>query len=202
MSYGVNAPQGLQPYSDITGTPWNNQSTQYNIISGLATNIFTGDPVIFDGAGGITVATAGSNPTLGVFVGCKYLLNGTYAFSPYWPSGTVASNAVAFVIDDPNVVFNIQAGGAGTPAVILSDFGNNVPFHAGAGSTTSGQSGFYLDSANFAGTSTLNLKVLAFTPVPGNPTPTVRNGTQGSFNNALVIINNHVYKGGTGTAGI
>lgn len=207
MSYGVNAPQGLQPRTDLTGAAWNNQTNRYNIISAYGTNLFTGDPVTFDGNGGVAIGVAGA-AILGVFFGCEYLLNGTFVYSPFWPAGTTpdnGTNATAFIIDDPNVVFDIQVGtavAAPTPAVILSNIGANANFHSGAGSTRSGQSGFYLDFAAINNTATDNLKILGFTPVPTNPTPTVADGSAGSFNNALVIINNHIYKGGTGTAGI
>jgi hypothetical protein len=63
-----------------------------------------------------------------------------------------------------------------------------------AGNTISGQSGYYLDYSTLAVTATLSLKLIRFTPVPGNIAGVV-------FNNALVKINNDIYNGGTGTAG-
>jgi ABC-type transporter lipoprotein component MlaA len=96
----------------LTGATWNNQTSDYQIISSYGTSLFQGDPVTFLNTGGIGIAVGGAaasqGPTLGVFMGCTYLLNGSYVYAPFWPAGTVpdnATNATAFVIDDPNVVF-------------------------------------------------------------------------------------------------
>jgi hypothetical protein len=221
MSYGngTNTPNGLVPRQDITGSPWNGQTSQYNIISGYANNLFTGDPVTLLNTGGIGIAVGGAaaaqGPTVGVFMGCKYLLNNQYVFSPYWPTGTVpdnATNAVAFVVDDPNVLFDIQVSSTANPlanpcTIVTANLGLNANFQVGnpnggtgnpaGGSTRTGVSAFYLNFESLTpGTSaTLNLKVMAFTPVPGNVSGV-------NFNNALCLINNHILKGGTGTAGI
>ncbi len=101
MSYGINAPQGLQPSSSVTGGSWTQKVTLYYISSttaggittGYANSIFSGDPVVFNtsNAGATFDVTAGTialyNPTyadaapstfahapiLGVFMGCEYL---------------------------------------------------------------------------------------------------------------------------------
>lgn len=101
MSYGINAPQGLQPISTVTGGSWTQKLSVYYISSttangattGYANSIYTGDPVVFNtaNAGATFVNTAGTialyNPTytdaapstfaqapiLGVFMGCEYL---------------------------------------------------------------------------------------------------------------------------------
>jgi hypothetical protein len=101
MSYGINAPQGLQPISSVTGGSWTQKLSVYYISSttangattGYATSLFSGDPVVFNTANGGAnyVNTSGTialyNPTyadnapstfahapiLGVFMGCEYL---------------------------------------------------------------------------------------------------------------------------------
>lgn len=105
-------------------------ATTYN------TSIFTGDPVVFTptvanitgnpSVGGFitrylpnfadnTPSTFSTFPLLGVFVGCEYFSTNTATNnlikSPYWPaSSQVIPGSVikAFVIDDPNVVYDIQ----------------------------------------------------------------------------------------------
>lgn len=213
MSYGTNAPWGLRPRALLTGATFNNQTNQYQIASGYATSLFTGDPVQWANTGTVVVGTGGTagaqTTSLGVFAGCEYTLNGVVVFSPYWPSGTVpdnGANATAFIIDDPNVLFDIQVAstaGAGAPTIAQTNIGLNANYAVGgagnpaAGSTITGQSAYFLSFETLTpGTSaTLNLKLVQLTPVPGN-----NSGV--SYNNALVLINNHFYKGGTGTAGI
>lgn len=111
-------------YTDPNGT------NSYNV------SIFTGDPVVFTptaanitgnpNVGGFitrylpaftdgTPSTFSALPLLGVFVGCEYtsVVNGTNSLikSAFWPAGTAVVPGTlikAFVIDDPNVVYDIQ----------------------------------------------------------------------------------------------
>ena len=58
-----------------------------------------------------TFAAASIPPIVGVFMGCEYWVNGTYYNQEYWVAGTPATSVVkAFVIDDPNVIFDVQLG--------------------------------------------------------------------------------------------
>lgn len=59
-----------------------------------------------------TTFAAGTNPPIvGVFQGCEYWVNGTYYNQEYWVAGTPATSEVkAYVIDDPNVIFDVQLG--------------------------------------------------------------------------------------------
>jgi hypothetical protein len=223
MAYGVNAPFGLQPRYMLNGATWNNQTSEYSIASGYATSLFTGDPVTMLNTGGIGIAVGGAagsqGATLGVFWGCAYTLNGVYITAPFWSAGTVpdnAQNATAFIVDDPNTVFDIQVAStssAAHPTIAYANIGLNANFAVGgagnpaSGSTVSGLSAYYLafESLSPGTSATLNLKLLRFTPNPNNqpdspsqPDP----ATKQDFNNALVVINNHILKGGTGTAGI
>lgn len=204
MTYGVNAPMGLQPVRKLDGSAWSVSENKYNIAGGYTTAIFTGDPVTMLSDGTIGIGVAGS-PCLGVFWGVKYQLtspqaNGnSFVFSPYWPAsqaiktGTVAE---AMIIDDPNVVFNIQEtaadGTAGTP-LALADRNLNINFVVGSGNTATGQSTTSINNASENTTITLNLKLLDLTPQPGN--------VVGNYANWLVTWNNHLFKS-QGTTGI
>lgn len=95
---------------------------QYPIASGYATNIAAGDVVqLVDNTNVVTVekqSGTGDETTeidiVGIFMGCKYTDPnlGYVVHSPLWPTGTVASDAMAYVVDDPDVLFEIQADGA------------------------------------------------------------------------------------------
>lgn len=204
MTYGINAPMGLQPVRKLDGSCWSVSENSYQIASGYATAIFSGDPVTMLSDGTIGIGVAGS-PCLGVFWGVKYQFaapqaNGQkFAMSPYWPAATAlpaGTVAEAMIIDDPNVVFDVQetdaAGAAGTPLVI-ADQNLNINFRVGSGNTATGQSTSSINNASEAVTISLNLKIIGLTPRPGN--------VVGNFANWLVTWNNHLFKSG-GTTGI
>lgn len=194
MSYGTNAPKGLQPVRMLDGSAWTGALNSYQLVTTYATALYTGDPVTIGTSGYLEVATAG-NPMVGVFAGVKYIDSSNVAqFKPYWPGnpGVLTGSTVeALVIDDPNVVFTIQetsgTGTAGTP-LALADRGLNANFLYTAGTAATGQSAVSLNNASEADTSTLNLKILQLDPTPGNAV--------GAFANWLVLINNHLYRGG------
>jgi hypothetical protein len=194
MAYGTNAPQGLVPVKKLDGSAWTGATNPYQITNTYATAIFRGDPVTISSSGVLEVGVAGS-ACVGVFWGVKFTdSTGRVRFENYWPGnpGVLTGSVVeALVIDDPNTVFTIQetsgTGTAGTP-LALTDRGLNANFLYTAGSTATGTSAVSLNNATEADTSSLNLKILQLDPTPGNAI--------GAFANWLVVINNHLYRGG------
>jgi hypothetical protein len=118
MSYGTNAPQGLQPISSVAagsytqkmGPYFISSTTTAGVTTGYGTSIFTGDPVVFntlntaatfsDTSGTIalynptyadgTPSTFAQAPILGVFAGCRYIApTGELKESKYWPASTI-----------------------------------------------------------------------------------------------------------------
>ena len=151
----------------------------------LFENIFTGDVVIITSGGVLTPHTATEVNNIGVFGGVSYTAaDGSYVYSQYWPSGTVATDIIAYVYDDPYTVFKAQS--AGTPA--QTNIGNCADIVAGAGSTTTGQSGFEISGTMAAGTATC--KILGLFEAPDNAFGT----------NAImeVLINEHLLKDSAG----
>lgn len=217
MSYGQNSPQGFVETIPLTGATWNTATALYPIKSGYATAIYTGDPVAPLTGGGnngyIGIGTAGSG-IYGVFKGVKYLdgVSNIRQFLPYWPANATTQgsvNAEALIMDDPNVEFNIQVGtsnaGTHTATVNQADLNKNANFVIAAGSTSSGVSGTYLDMATLATTATLSCKLLRLAPVANAGANTIGLPNQDYgvlYNNVIVTFNNHIHKGGTGTAGV
>ena len=133
----VDAAFGFVPVRHMSGNA--PRTNKYTITSGLAENIFSGDMVILTADGVITPAGATETNQLGVFAGVSYTASdGSYVYSEYWPSGTTATDIVAYVYDDPYTVFKVQS--AGSPA--QTNIGNCADIVAGSGSTTTGRSGF------------------------------------------------------------
>ncbi len=146
------APYGLKPVKRADGMAYAGATSQYLIDpAGEATNLFNGQVVHIGADGYIALSTAtgadgGTNAfpagttltgSLGVFMGCEFVnTQGQLTFSQYYPSGTVApagSTITAYVVDDPNVLFQVQADGA----MDQSDIGANT-FFAAAQSTSTG----------------------------------------------------------------
>lgn len=233
MAYGTNAPFGLQPRSYLNGSTYTGQTSEYEIASGYATSLFNGDPITLLADGTIGIGVAGA-AIIGTFTGCKYqAADGTFVYGKYWPANTVtlgSKNATALIIDDPNVVYSIQcassAGGTVAPVgLVQGDLNVNADFavavtayssivgpngaytpasNPGAGNTTTGLSGFYLDTVGIGGAATQNLKILHLEPTVNTNNVFYSAGPPvvGVFNNVLVTINNDILKGGTGTASV
>lgn len=144
------APYGLKPVKRADGMAYAGATSQYLIDpAGEATNLFYGQVVHIGADGYIALSTAtGADGTtnalptgttltgsLGVFVGCEYVNDqGQPTFAQYYPSGTSNGGAIrAYVVDDPNVLFQVQADGA----MDQSDIGANT-FFAAAQSTSTG----------------------------------------------------------------
>jgi hypothetical protein len=210
MAYGTNAPFGLRPISSISGGSWTEKVNEYFIYASAngqttyATSIFTGDPVVWNptlaNAGTIAVYLPGETvgtpstfsalPILGVFMGCEYLstVTGTNNLikSAYWPGAAqVVPGSVikAYVLDDPDVVYDIQVSTIGdvlananfptinaTATTYPAIFGRNLAlgigidadptphlnvFNPTGGSVITGQSAFYAMASSGTATNPL-----------------------------------------------
>lgn len=202
MAYGSNAPFGLRPLMHLDGTPWNGGLQNLSISSGYATTIGYGDPVtqLSDGTIGRGVS---AGPLLGVFMGCQYYdSNRVLQNSKYWPASTTVATGtipVAYVVTDPTVVYTVQetngSGAAGTPLALTDVFLNARLLITAASTTTGGGLSLVsLDNSTLSTTATWTVKVMGLDPRVGN--------NVGNYANWLVVINNHVLKGGTGTVGV
>tara|TARA_B100001964_G_C14161302_1_gene566844 strand:+ start:282 stop:869 length:588 start_codon:yes stop_codon:yes gene_type:complete len=161
----VDAPFGFVPVKMQGGAPYSGGQTEYLIADGASGNIFSGDLVTLRDTGTVLVAAAGQLNILGVFNGCFYTdSNGKPQYAKYWPTGTSASDAVAFVIDDPNVIFEGQEDSSDLAIV---DIGQNNDFIATAGSTTTGRSGHEIDSSETTD-GTAGLRIVAKSTDPSN----------------------------------
>ena len=180
----VDAAFGLTPIRHLSGNGYS-RANKYTIASGLAENIFTGDAVIIIADGVLTPHTAGEVNNIGVFAGVSYTASdGSFVYSQYWPSGTVATDIIAYVYDDPYTVFKVQS--AGTTA--QTNIGNCADLVAGAGSTLTGQSGFEMSGTMSNGTATC--KILGVYESPDN--------ALGANAIMEVLINEHLLKDSAG----
>ena len=169
----VSKPYGLQPINLIGGQVFAGSTRQLKIASGYAANIFNGDVVKLVSTGVIEKDTGTTTATpIGVFVGCQFTNPSTkqIQFQQYWPTGTVASDAVAFVVDDPDVLFKVAAVSATTTVAFYAQtvVGNNVSLVQNAGSTTTGDSAVAIDGTSAATTASLPIRIVAGVPDTAN----------------------------------
>jgi hypothetical protein len=119
MAYPVvDAPYGLKPINLIGGQVFAGSTRMYNITYGYATDIFYGDFValVRGNLERISVTSGTAGTLVGVFLGCSYTNPTTKQkqFSQYWPASTAAGDAVAYVCDDPDTVFQAAVCSSGT----------------------------------------------------------------------------------------
>ena len=178
---------GLKPVKMIGGSPYSGGVSRYRIAANYGTSIFQGDMVAQVTGGGVEVhADGGTVPIVGVFNGCQYTdpTTGEQKYSNYYPASTNASDIIAFVIDDPNVVFEIQCNAAFPVADLL---GNFDIVYTSSGSTVTGISGAELNVSDGATTATLSVKAIDITEDPDN------DDVSSDATNVYVVIQNHIF---------
>ena len=191
----VNKAFGLRPLAKLGSNYNSDGDTQYRIASNTATAIFQGDTVTFGVSGGVSTGfivkhTPAAPNILGVFLGCQYTdpTSKKPVWRNYYPGSIVADDIVAFVVDDPNALFLVQASGIAGAAAI----GQNANLvQTAAGNTTTGVSGLELNTGSLGAASDLNVKVVGVTTDPSNSDLTA------AYADLIVVINEHLYRGPT-----
>lgn len=164
-----NTPRGLIPYAYQGGGPYNGSVSVYYVPADNATALFVGDPVIgitnSSDANGVPTAeiatAAGGAYVLGVMMGRannagQLVIPVTQNQAVYLPALTAA---YIYVADDPNLLYWAQEDSVGG-AMAVGASSRNVDLIAGAGNTTSGYSGWMLDSSTLQTTATLQMRIM------------------------------------------
>lgn len=225
----VNGPYGLLPTNLTGGQVFAGSTRMIPIASGQPTSLYYGDPVKFTNTGTLITsglaynsAAAETGGTLGVFLGCEYTPAGGPLYGKeryqYWAGGTVASDAVAYVCDDPDIVMKaaiIAYNASGTPVMGCAPanaLGTNLTSMAtttantGTGPNAVGNSnvGLMLASGNVRRVTTSPFRIVQM--VPDTAITTQSTGTTASSSTAVTLsaANANIYTGmavtGTGIA--
>jgi hypothetical protein len=184
---------GLRPYRKLDGTPLVGAQNRYTVKSSYATAIYQGDLVIPTSTGNIERHTADNGAAVvGVFNGCFYTDPTTQkpTYKNYYPGGVAASDITAFVVDDPDAVFLMDADSAFTRASLYKNYSVTNT----TGVTQTGISKVQLDVSVSGTATTFAVQAIDISQDPDNSDTTVDNA------NILVRINNHFYRSGTGLA--
>jgi len=182
---------GLRPYRKLDGTPLVGAQNRYTIASNYNTAIFQGDLVEPLTSGNIQKHGANtSDAVVGVFNGCFYTDPTTQkpTYSNFYPGSVAASDITAFIVDDPDAVFLMDADAAFTRA----DLFKNYSVTNTTGVTQTGISKAQLDVSASGTAATFAVQAIDISQDPEN------SDTANANANILVRINNHFYRSGTG----
>lgn len=186
----IGTASGPVNFAESHNPPW-------RIAAGNTTPIFYGDAVRLNSTGPTGfletwVVGDGATATrilVGIFVGCRYFSTSQrkMVWSNFWPGGDATGDVFAFIVDDPDSQFKVQAAAG---PITQANIGQTVDIVATPiGSTVTGISGMSIGTPTT--TATLPFKVVNIITQP----PTA-NGTDitTAFNNVVVTMNNQQYK--------
>jgi hypothetical protein len=150
-------PNGAEPIGTCSSSgSFTGKVVHIKIASAYGTAIFYGDFVKLVTAGTVELDSGTTALTsIGIFMGCKYTdpNSNQMTFSQTWPASTSASDAAAYVLLDPDVLFRMQGD-----ATIAQT----------GGSTTIGRSKNACDSSTVATTATLPVRLVDFYDGPSS----------------------------------
>jgi hypothetical protein len=202
------APYGLRPVNLLGGQSYAGSTRLYAISPNYATSIQFGDPVLIINTGstaaalrgylgrfntntaaGQILSTGGGFGFVGVFVGCTFT-DPVYGkvFRQNYGASNPATDIQAYVVDDPDALFQIQAD----DTLALTALGCNAALiQTVAGSSgVNINSGVALDASSIGTANTLPLRIVDFVTVGD------------AYTDVIVRINTHFHRtGNTGSAG-
>ncbi len=191
----VDKPYGFQPINRIGGNPYAGSTRLVPIASTLGLSnaaMFDGDLVELTSAGVCQVAASGSAVpnALGVCVGVQYTnSSGQTVQAQYAPANS--QNAVAYVVDDPTVLFKV-ASVSGTTVIAgmgRTAVGQNTSVVLNAGVAATGDSQQAISTTTNT-TNTLPIRIVDVIPATATGADT--------FVEFVVKINTHTYNSTTG----
>lgn len=208
MANNVQSPFGFRPVRRLDGAVPNYKVTTRYLAFNNTNTIARGDPVKTLSTGFIDRGTAGAQ-ILGIFWGCKYYdpttqrtqwypnwpaptnltAPPTTGFSPYY--GQQGGNVEAYILDDPWIVFEAQAGTSSSTGITLGNVGNNADFSGAGAANSAGNSVAFLNQATIGTNSAFPFRIVGLSQKIGND-------NSGAFNIAEVVLNNSDYKTLTG----
>lgn len=183
-----DAPFGFRPVNMQGGGSSSNGQTQYLIANGYGTSIYQGDPVEMVAGGTLEVANGAADTVVGVFNGIEYIDATTSkpTFKNYFPANTAAADGIikAFVIDDPDQLFEVQVTGAFANANI----GEVANVSYATGSNISGISKAEINSGTYGtNAAATSVKIVGLSGDPDN------NDTSANNANIIIKFNKHFY---------
>lgn len=198
----TSRPMGLSPLEYLDGSPYTGKARMYYIPSTDINAYAIGDPVALGGSAdasgvsSVVLATAGAtNPVLGAIVGAPGVVYGGAQIDPATTGNSTVVPATktkgyyVLVSDDPNIVYEMQEGGAGA-ALAATAVGLNTNLVAAANNGFASQ--WVFDNAATGAGATLQIQLLGLVNRVDN--------AFGAYAKWKVRINVHPFKAGTAGA--
>lgn len=188
----VSAPSGLSPVQNGDGSPWNQQVSTYFIPQADGSAYYIGD--IVKSLAGFDAATlaphaikaVAGDAARGVIVGIEVDPDNLgRIFAP----ATKTRSYRIYVVDDPNVIFEMMDDGITGANLVTTAVGKNANFTVAAPSGVVPTSATVINSSTIATTADLPLKIIGLKRVAGN--------TAAAFARWLVRFNKHEFIGTT-----
>ena len=176
---------GFRPVRHLSGGTL--RTEEYLIASGYTGVIYTGSPVAGVAGGQVELGAVGAVQMLGAFNGCFYTDPTTNkpTWKAYYPGSITASDIVANVYADPQIIFEGQHDDTAT----VANNNNANHDHVGTGgSTINGQSSAEIDSTTYTTTATGTFTQIGTSKDPDNQDLTAANS------NAYVVANTGEHK--------
>jgi len=188
----TNAPFGFRAMGKL-GSNVNNMATSEYVIADNANITLFQNMIVGSGSGVLTAGTATSSKNLGVLNGVfitKDPSTGKPTFKNQYSQTNVASGETitAFVFDDPNTLFEVQAGGVLAQAAQV----NNIDSAGVAGDAITGVSTSTTASSVTGSGATAQWRIIRPSSDPDNNDISVANC------NYVVKFNEHLYLTTTG----
>lgn len=186
----VSAPYGFQPINRIGGNPYAGSTRLIPVDSGA---VYDGDLVEMLASGKCKVIANGAAApnAVGVCVGVQYTnSSGQTVQAQYAPAAGV-TNVVAYVVDDPTVLFKVAVVSSGTTIASLgrTAVGQNTSVVLNAGNANTGDSTQAIDDTTDV-TATLPIRIVDVVPATATGAD--------AFVEMIVKINTHTYNNTTG----
>lgn len=153
---------GFVPVGHVAASgSFTGQVNRYYCAADDSNALFLGDPVVItgdfhtDGTPIITIATVGTGVTTDKITGAIVGFEPNTAM-PTYKHKPASTGMYVLVNDDPGTIFKVRGDGAYATA----DQGSTCQIASGSGNTTTGISGYVLDSSEIAQTATDQLLIL------------------------------------------
>ncbi len=179
-----DTPYGLVPVQLNGAASWRDSLNVYQIATLTTAAMYVGDPVVkvtasadVNGINGVVLATAGTAHAITGVI-CGFLGTGTAQLGqpgaasffglsgnpgPVYKPANAAGVYYVLVNDDPRTLYSVQSNDSGgAPAATV--VGRNANLASGAGSPYTGWSGWLLNAAQIATTSTYQVSIKGFLP--------------------------------------
>jgi hypothetical protein len=181
----VSAPYGFQPINRIGGVPYAGSTRLIPVSSGA---VYDGDLVelLSDGQCAVIASGSAAATCVGVCVGVQYTNSSGQTVQAQYAPASGVTNVLAYVVDDPTVLFKVAVVSSGTTMSTLTRtaVGQNTTVALNSGNANTGDSAQAITTSTNT-TATFPIRIIDVVPETAPTTTT--------YAEMIVKINTHAY---------